>query len=282
MDGRNMLRRLASSAVALTIGLASTLLVTPVSVVAASVTCDYTRSDHRVKVTMTGWSDTMILRTGTGHIKVGGIWCDGVATVTNTNTILVTGDSAGQVVHLSLRNGGFRPGRTDEAGGSDEIEITLSLDGSSQDQLVVEGTSGNQWIVLGRRDTIFGTVRDINLNAGETKGIDPDVFLIGVELVNVWLFGGDDRAIGSPENGYGNVGDPIDLPLTLDGGDGHDALWGGTASDLIDAGSGNDHADGYLSPDIIDLVDGVPQNDVAYLDADDTCFGDFADYCVLR
>jgi Ca2+-binding RTX toxin-like protein len=270
----------ASATIVLATALAAaTALATPAPVAARSVTCDYNPSNHRVTVTMTGDAGTRIQRTRFGRIKVAGNWCDG-ATVTNTDTIVVTGGTGNQTLNLSLRNGGFKPGWTNEPEKSDEIEFSVSF-GAGSDRVVVEAYDYRQHRVdFGRLDTIFGTFRLINLNADENPSADADVVMTGIDTASYVGFSDatDWRGSDVIHGGESFYMDAFDLPLHLFGGAGPDALSGGTANDRIYAGAGNDSAWGAEGNDYIDVRDGVKDNDAAYGGpGTDTCLGDLAD-----
>jgi Ca2+-binding RTX toxin-like protein len=244
---------------------------------AGSVSCDYAGQTHKVTVQMTGDIGTRIKRTSDGHILVAGIWCDGKATVSNTDTIVVIGDAGTQVLNLSLALGGFKPGFTNETGTSDEIEISVSFGAGASDQVVVEGTDGDEWIHFGRINTQFGTFREINLNAGESSGLDADVFLGGVEKASVLAYGGWDNIHG--DGGYG-TGQDYDLPLVIFGGDGDDTMHGGTANDTFYAGNGWDQVYGSLGSDYMNMQDNLESGDHANGGpGNDTCVVDEGEFC---
>jgi hypothetical protein len=256
---------MAASVIAL-----GSIALTPGGAAAASVNCDYNGTNHQVTIKMVGDIGTRLIRTIEGHIKVAGAWCEGVATVFNTDTIVVSGDGGTQTLNLSMLNGGFRPGRTDEVGTSDEIEITTPL-GGGFDMVVVEGNDAVQHLAFGKISTTFGTVRVINLNAYEFTGKDADVFMAGVEDASAFGNGGGDSITG--DGGFG-TGQPYDLRLTYFGGGGSDWLVGGIGNDRIYAGMGADDVWGLEGNDLIDLRDGVEENDAGV-------GGPGADHCEL-
>jgi RTX calcium-binding nonapeptide repeat (4 copies) len=244
---------------------------------AASVTCDYESSNHRVTVQMTGNIGTIVTRTATDHINVAAQWCDGKATVENTDLIVVSGDGSTQTLILNMKNGGLRPGWTNETGTSDEIEFSVSLGGSVSDEVVIQGTEGDDIIHLGRLVTQFGTFRIANLNAGEQTGVDGDVFMLDVEYASVFGYDGWDSIHG--DGGYG-TGVDYDRRITIFGGNGDDVLHGGTATDIIYAGEGRDQVYGSLGGDYIDTQDGGISNDLANGGpGTDTCVIDEGDIC---
>lgn len=125
-------------------------------------------------------------RDAAGRILVDGAWCDNDATVQNTDRIAIFAGYGDQGVDLWLREGGFKPGLTNEAGNSDEIEIAVSLGGGA-DRL---SFTGNDQAADNLR---FGAssgpyvVGGANLNAGESTGVDEDLFtIVGTEHVSVY------------------------------------------------------------------------------------------------
>ena len=90
-----------------------------------------------------------------------------------------------------LANGGFDPGFTNEPGTSDEIEFAIDIGVYSI--VGIDGTAGNQKIDFGQGAGALAGVSRINLNAGETTGIDSDVSITNVS--SLWVDGnaGSDR-----------------------------------------------------------------------------------------
>ena len=165
-----------------------------------------------------------------------GACCDGVATVFNTDTIVVSGDGGARTLNLSMLNGGWKPGRTDEPRSSAEVEISTPP-GGGFDIVVVEGTDAVQHIAFGKTNFPFGTVRVINLNSYEATGLDADVLMAAVEDVSAFGYGGGDVMSGDGGDGTGQA---YDLRLSYVGGDGSDYLVGGIGNDRIYAGKGAD------------------------------------------
>ncbi len=125
----------------------------------------------------TGTGTTGELNTGPGGVILAdGVAC-GAATVTNTDTIFVTGDADSEQVTIRQDNGPWAPGFTDEAGSSDEIEFELDLATSSAgsvQSMAYYATPGVDRINAG---VIGGGVPTtaVNLNAGEADGKDSDL-----------------------------------------------------------------------------------------------------------
>jgi hypothetical protein len=244
------------------------------------VTCNYDSTSHGVRVDLYGDNTSVELkRDVSGHITYGGIWCGGVATVTNTDTVLVIGVAEDQQVQINLSLGGFKPGFTNEAGKSDEIEFTINLGTGSQDKVVITGDDLVQNIVLGQGNTQFGIVRRMNLNAGEGTGVDSDVAMIGVEDTTVYGLGGNDKV--RARGAYGTGPDAFGLPLYVYAGEGNDEVRGGSAGDHLFAIDGNDKVWGHEGPDYLYLEDGVQGNDFGRGGrGKDFCFKDPQDDCV--
>ena len=80
----------------------------------------------------------------------------------------------------------------------------------------------------------------MNLDAGESTGVDIDLSLAGVEAISLSGGGGNDHlsAAGSPETGA-----PYPTGVSLDGGSGADVVVGGPGGDTIGGGTGFDTVD---------------------------------------
>ena len=238
----------------------------------APTTCNYTSNIHRVDVSASNGGS--ISRDRLGRIRVNGVWCDGIATTSNTDSIVVISGAGTQIVLLKLDNGGFKPGFTNEPGTSDEIEITVSLGGGS-DSLSVYGSENSDKIVIGRSSG-FAVLGRMNLNAAETTGIDADLTLLpGIEERVLLGWGGTDVISGA---GGAGTGDSADFLLKLGGGAGGDELTGGAVHDSVIGGNGPDVLKGGGGPDFIDSNDGVSGNDQIFGGGgSDTCNFDSGD-----
>ena len=148
------------------------VLSVPSPVAAVSVSCDYIGSNHKVKVIISGNGVVELARGSgfSGRIYVNGTWCDGVATATNTDRIVVLAGKGDQLLGIHLDNGGFKPGNTPEPGDSDEIEISVSLGGDT-DVLTIWGSSWIDHVQVGKSSG-FAVMGAMNLNADEQVGID--------------------------------------------------------------------------------------------------------------
>jgi hypothetical protein len=256
------------------LAVATTVVATP-SPVAAAATCQYSAADHKVTIAITGAANnTALYRVTSGAITLNGEYC-GSATLTNTDKILVTGDGQPQRLMITLALGAFTPGFTNESGSSDEIEITVNL-GGGVDTLQIVGNDNVNKFVFGQDNSKAGTPRKINLNAGESTGIDGDVTMTNVENITVYGQGGNDVIRAQGKTGAGP--DPFTLPMLVYGGPGADIIKGGNAQDRIYGDAGKDEIWGFGTGDFIHLNDGAPGDkgyggagiDLAYTDPGDT------------
>src|SRR5687768_2890052 len=122
------------------------------------------------------------------------------------------------------------------------LSATLDYDGT----LIVQGTSRDDVIrvvlddLTSRPGFAKHEVYAVRVN-GKTTVIDADV----VERIEIDARGGDDEvrvAHSSHGRGFGRGNDfgPVEIPVTLRGGDGDDVLIGGDADDLLVGGGGRD------------------------------------------
>jgi Ca2+-binding RTX toxin-like protein len=252
--------------------MASVQLVSAPEPAAAATTCDYTASNHKVRVVLSGGGG-WISRSIGDHIMVNNVWCDGVATVYNTNTIVVLGGAGTQILGIHLDYGGFKPGFTNEPGTSDEIEISVSLGGDS-DSLNIRGSGVGDNIVVGKSSG-FAVLGRMNLNAYETTGVDADLTLIvGIEEIVLYGKGGNDTISGA---GGAGTGDAATHMLKIAGDDGADTLTGGAVGDKIGGGQGTDVMKGGAGPDWLDAQDGAGGDSVYGGTGADTCVLDAGD-----
>lgn len=249
----------------------------PVAAGEPSATCDYNAASHKVTVDMDGSIAALLVRDGAGHIKVNEVWCDQAATVTNTDSIEVTGDLSDQTLIIDLANKGFRPGRTNEAGKSDEIELSINLEAGGGDSIVIQGTDAVQKIDLGETVSQFVTVRKVNLNAAESTGIDADVSITNAEIFIISAAGGNDVVRARGKAGTGPH--PLSMRAFIYGGNGNDKLKGGSANDNLYGEAGVDVVWGFEGDDWMPLTDGAggdighggPGMDTCSPDPGDTC-----------
>src|SRR5262245_55317561 len=235
---------------------AASVLALPSSLAAGCVpTCDYNAVTHKVTIEPGGNTSFHMRSSVEGHILLDSIWCENIATVTNTDEIDVVAGAGDHQFWIELTEGTFRPGFTNEPGTSDEIEIKINLGAGGNDSVNIIGNDAIQKFDLGQDDSQLVTIPHINLNAGETNGIDYDVSLSNVEIVQASLLGGNDvfRARGLAGTGP----DPLNLPLIVHGGPGADIIKGGDAGDQLygDEGKAKDKIWGFGAADLIYLKD---------------------------
>ncbi len=184
----------------------------------------------------------------------------GVADVTNTETISITGGNGDDSLVVDLSGGEpFAPGVGDELTGP-EIEIVVALQGGSN-SLTVSGSTGNDEIVLG--------AGGINLNPGEeAAAADADVTFTGnLDRLAVTGNHGDDTIFAAGGLGTGGQSS-LDLSLSgnegdddVTGGAGGDLIFGGDGDDVVEGGGGTDTADfsGAAGPVAVDLRAGTAE-----------------------
>lgn len=254
---------------------AAVLLSAPVAA-APTVTCDYTASNHRVKATISGGGPITLSRDSRSRIKFNGIWCDNAATVYNTDQINVFAGDGDQIITVNTKaNGGFQPGFTDEAGSSDEVEISISLGNGSADGVDLQNDGSAVHYVAGRSSGSFALLGRVNVNANEATGVDADItMIIGIE--QLLLVGSDGGDTFSGAGGYG-TGESYIGYMRMFGNGGPDTLIGGAAHDWIYAGAGADTLKGGGGPDYLDSKDGTGGEQVLGGPGDDTCNVDVTD-----
>lgn len=163
-------------------------------------------------------------------IEVNNVTCtDGAtaATVQNTEVINIIGDTGDESAEVSLYTGRLAPGRTDEAGESDEIEIFVNLLGGANDSLDVAGSDKRDTIVAG---TSGGQTR-VNLNALEGDTVDYDLSVNdNVERFNIFGHGKSDTIAAT---GGFDTGSVLQRAIGVSGMDGSDTLTGGAGFDVL-------------------------------------------------
>lgn len=151
--------------------------------------------------------------------------CPGGATVSNTNTITITGSTGNETAVIDLSNGPLAPGVAAEPGGVPEIELSAALGLGTADRLTVNGSPLADQLVLG--------AGGINLNGDD----DADITTSGVE--NYTASGADGDDLVSAAGGQG-TGSALTNPSSLQGDQGDDRLWSGLGNDTIGGGTGID------------------------------------------
>jgi Ca2+-binding RTX toxin-like protein len=236
----SMTRRAATAAAVVILG---TLFVGVAIPSSATLTCDF--ADGVVTATLPSDGDAAVVIVGTGNqntrILFGPTDADAVpcgsATLTTTDTVMVTGGLGAQRFRISLAGGPFEPGLTAEADGTSEIEFHVDL-GSGEDHAVAAGGPDEDFIVAGSGG--------VNLNATESPD-DVDVLLTGVEELD--LEGAKENDTLSVAGGEGTGGSVASTRLALRGGEGNDQLTGGPEDDVLTGGAGDDQLDGGSGAD---------------------------------
>lgn len=201
-------------------------IAAPSSAVAQTApTCAFDPATATVTVNVNGVAAT-ISRTASGLIRLNGVNC-GAATVTNTETIVVSGGALSNRVTFS---GDFTPGLTAEPGIS-EIEIAMT-------------SIQNVTLILGGGDDVL-----VSTGSGLDLGGDGDIDITGGTIRIVKGGAGDDVLdFALHPNG-----------LTIDGLNGSDHVIGGSGADNLGGQAGDDILEGNGGND---RIDGGPDDDV--------------------
>jgi hypothetical protein len=242
-----------------------------------ATSCTYNDMVGLVTVEIPAGGSAMVDREGE-FIEANGTRCiDGLteATVDNTEVInIVPGGVGGQRAVLSLSCGPFAPGRADEVGTSDEIEIFVNL-GGGNDSLRVAGSNQRDTMVAGTQD---GQSR-INLNADEEATVDYDLSVM--DNVDGLVISGNGKGDSISATGSFGTGTVLQRAITIAGGDGNDDLTGGRGPDVLTdrsgtgdtdvlVGKGGDDRVSTRDGDRRDRAVGGPGNDTCVVDRRDT------------
>lgn len=245
-----------SAAVLAGLAAATLAVVAPASGAGAAPSCDFDARSRTVVVDLPNDGDVAVLLTeGDGDLAFEYRLCtDGAtpATVTNTDTVVVRGGGGRQEITLDVSDGPLAPGATDEAGGSDEIELRVDLGSGGEDRVILTGSYG--------RETWRLSDAGLNLNSSETTGVDTDATLPGVEHVDAFSSRGNDLLDATGWSGRvflsGGAGEDV-----LRGGrgpaGGTSRLDGGTEDDRLEGGPGADDLSGFYGDDVL-LGNGGP------------------------
>ena len=203
---------------------ASVLIALPAG---AAAVCTFDDPTATVTIAMADGDDTVVSRLGDA-IAVDGVACD-IATVTNTDLIVVTSTGTPASLRIDLAGGAFAPGETAETDAADsEIEWQITLPPTAN--LRILGTPASDNLVIG--------TSGINLNGAEAAG-DTDVVVTGTpSLFLIGLDGNDVLSVG----GGSGTGTPGPIATLL----------GGAAGDLFLPGAIGSTFDGSDGPDAID------------------------------
>ena len=206
----------------------------------AAVNCSFDGGTGDVSVTLGAGDSTSLSVGGAGEVLVDGTQCS-TATVSNTDTIDVTGSTGNETATINETGGRFVPGKTHT------IQFSVDLGTGSGDMLIVTGEPGVS-------NTITVGSGGIDLEVASS----PDVTFSGVEQITV--NGSDTGNVISGAGGAG-TGSAIALPLALNGGTGADALTGGAGNDTLIGAGGSDTLDGQAGNDTLDGGTGIDTAD---------------------
>jgi len=219
---------------------------------AAAPTCVFDGPTATLTVDVGNGETATIARAGDA-ITLDGVACD-IATVANTDAIVVNGTGIPAAVVISLTGGDFPPGLTPETDGGDaEIEFSINLPAGSP-IVRIEGGSASDNIVAG--------AAGLNLNAVEAVG-DPDVLIVG--LPTVVVEGGPGNDVLSVAGGSGTGAAST---ARLDGGPDGDLLVGAAGGNSIDGGDGPDTIDYSTATQLLEanLATGLVQHTASQVD----------------
>jgi Ca2+-binding RTX toxin-like protein len=222
-------------------------------------TCSFDADTGTLSLSVDG-QPAVLAATATAGIRLGGVGC-GAATVTNTDTIVVTGSTLDDVVTLA---GEFAPGATAETGSS-EIEISVSL-GEGSDILRVALDEGDDVAIFtatgidhfgdGDEDLALDATAVSVLGGPGNDVIDSSMYPF---VAGLHGDGDDDVVIGGVSRDVLDGGPGNDI---LEGGPELDRLIGGPGDDVEDGGDGNDRFMQEREPDGADLLIGGPGQDL--------------------
>jgi Ca2+-binding RTX toxin-like protein len=265
------------------------LLSVPNAARAATATaCSFDGGTATVTATI-GSSESPTLERSGGAIAFDGSPC-GAATVTNTDTVNVSApdQATTEALTISIAGGQFGPGKTTEGDGSDEIEITVTL--QAPEALTIIGSAGADDI------TFLGDVVDLSAGpAGEFEvtrtGFDnttPSVLSGGAgndHLRMSALVTSSDFSTNSTVSGGDGDDDIVASPYTnasYDGGAGTDTvsypnLWTATEGITVHVTTPSVSAtvDRFNGPTATDTLTGIER--IAGSPLNDTFYGSTGD-----
>jgi Ca2+-binding RTX toxin-like protein len=245
----------------------------------STATCRYRASDKSVRAGVSDFLSVVVIRSGdaVGLFTDNTIVSCGAATVTNTDTVVVsgTGGSAdtyfANFIGIDESGGRLGPGATPEPSGHSEIEVRFNVTPGNS-VFDPQGPLPLYLQYVGTPDRDRATVGENGMDVGS----DGDVDVTSRDsFQGAWMFGtagGDtfDLRAGSP-------GAAFAFPTLIDAGRGNDKVFGGTATDDVTAGPGKDAVDGGAGDDTLrtadgsaDQVDGGEGEDTAEVDSLDT------------
>ncbi len=158
-----------------------------------------------------------------------------------------------------------------------EPRVLLSSTGLNKGTLYVEGTSGDDHIVvtqLAERDEFIVSRSQIGVDFG-IQNVSTQAFK-GVKRIVIDGGDGDDQiTVETTQKGRQQA-----VSTTIFGGAGDDRIWGGAGKDIISGGNGNDLLDGRAGADELDgglgddlLFGGVGNDKLIGGDGDDGLYG---------
>jgi hemolysin type calcium-binding protein len=241
----------------------------------ADSTCGYEASFHRVNVYDGSGSaqDLEIARSGQYIVVRDGdngamSYCssaNGVATVDNTDKVIVDGNAAtGDGFVIDEAGGELGPGWMPEADGKSEIEVVFRNPGGTTPHLYVLGTSGKDGIRFsGRNQVLFGWDPDVDawvMNKADNSAITTRFKANGR--------GGDDWLSADGVSGNSSL-PPTSMPVMFFGDTGDDTLEGSksTGNDSLYGDEDNDTI--YANAGGQDFVYGGTGLDTAVIDISD-------------
>lgn len=215
--------------------------------------CSATFSGPTLIVTCTGrffgQMQAVISHDTLGNILVNGSAVSGAPTLTNTDTVHVTGsDSKPDAITIDESNGRFEPGLTPDPAvdADDEIEFLLDLGSGAENPVTILGQATAEDNILLREDGI-----DVNRDG------DADVTHSGTNAFTVDAQGSSDiiSAAGLALSGKG----PFQDRLTVDGGPGNDIMVAAGPNEVWNGGDGTDTLNGS---GFAETLSGGPGNDI--------------------
>jgi Ca2+-binding RTX toxin-like protein len=232
-------------------------LLIPAAASADTATCTYNAATHTAAVAVTsdtGLAASMGIRQSDGDLLVqsglGSTPC-GAATRTNTDTITVTSVNAaihGSIFRVAM-SVPFTPGFTDEPGSSDEIEMSFDFSSGGRWYLTPTGAGSSMPFNL----ALGGN--QLNLNAGETDGIDPDAAVNGAFTVFVEGSLAGDTVLGN--GAAGTSGTAFATRMVVSSGPGPDFIVGGKRADDLSGGLDADRILGGKGKDYLKGEGGI-------------------------
>ena len=272
-------------------------LLGPASARADVASCSFNAGSHTATVTIVPGAQSATIasfRASDGALVITNYEAPstgcGTATRFNTDQVIVNNASASQPLssyfYLQIPEAGVTapngPGFTNEPGSSDEIEFTLNFGPGGKlaiSPLVSTSDPGSPV------DLALGG-NQINLNAGESDGVDADVTLNGVS--RVLIYGSDHSDLINGNGGSGTPATPFTIPMevetdltydvdpdtdTIVTGSAGDTVRAGPRSDSITTGDGNDQVLAGAGDDLIrtgpgaDSVQSGDGNDQVFTEA---------------